>query len=78
MSRVIVTCELKQTEPTPANVKKILADIIHSGRKKGIGFKQVMQAVAEFYDINTQELLNRSRRKDIVRPRQIAMFLMVL
>ncbi|OGI24917.1 MAG: hypothetical protein A3J76_00175 [Candidatus Moranbacteria bacterium RBG_13_45_13] len=76
LSRVIVTCELKQTEPTPANVKKILADIIHSGRKKGIGFKQVMQAVAEFYDINTQELLNRSRRKDIVRPRQIAMFLM--
>jgi len=76
LSRVIVTCELKQAEPNLGNVKKILADIIHSGRKKGIGFKQILQAVADFHDVNLQDLANRSRRKDIVRPRQIAMYLM--
>ncbi len=76
LSRVVVTCELKQADPTLANVKKILADIIHSGRKKGVNFRQIIGAVSEFYDINPQELTNRSRRKDIVRPRQIAMYLM--
>ncbi|MDP1845658.1 MAG: chromosomal replication initiator protein DnaA [Candidatus Moranbacteria bacterium] len=76
LSRVMVSCELKQIEPTLPNVKKILSDIIHSGRKKGVNFKQIIQAVADFYDVNTQDLINRSRRKDIVRPRQIAMFLM--
>ncbi|MDI6778037.1 MAG: chromosomal replication initiator protein DnaA [Patescibacteria group bacterium] len=76
LSRVIVTCELKQAEPNLGNVKKILADIIHSGRKKGIGFKQIIRSVADFYNSSPQDLASRSRRKDIVRPRQIAMYLM--
>lgn len=76
LSRVMVSCELKQIEPNLLNVKKILSDIIHSGRKKGVGFKQIIQAVADFYDVSGQDLLSRSRRKDVVRPRQVAMFLM--
>ncbi len=76
LSRVMVSCELKQIEPNLTNVKKILSDIIHSGRRKGVNAKQIIEAVADFYDINTQELSSRSRRKDIVKPRQIAMFLM--
>lgn len=76
LNRIIVTCELKQVEPTLNNIKKMLSDIIHSGRKKGIGFKQIIQGVADFHDVSFQDLINRSRRKDIVRPRQIAMYLM--
>lgn len=76
LNRVIVSCELKAVEPNLTNVKKILSDIISSGRKKGITFKHILQAVSEFYDINSQDLINRSRRKDIVKPRQIAMYLM--
>jgi len=76
LSRVMVSCELKQIEPNLSNIKKILSDIIHSGRKKGVNFKQVLQAVSDFYDINSQDLINRSRRRDIVKPRQIAMYLL--
>jgi len=76
LGRIIVTCELKGVEPTLSHAKKTLSDIIHSGRKRGISFKQIAEAVADFYDINSQDLANRSRRKDIVKPRQIAMYLM--
>jgi chromosomal replication initiator protein len=38
--------------------------------------QQVVKCVAEFFEINPQELLNKSRRKEVVLPRQIAMFLM--
>jgi chromosomal replication initiator protein len=76
LNRVIASCELNGTEPTLANVKKILGDIIHSGRKKGVNFKQIIDAVAEYYDIATRDLVNRCRRRDIVKPRQIAMYLM--
>ena len=76
LSRIIVTCELKGIKPTLNYVKRILSDIIHSGRKRGINFKQITEVVADFYDINSQDLINRSRRKDIVKPRQIAMYLM--
>ncbi|MCX6762866.1 MAG: chromosomal replication initiator protein DnaA, partial [Candidatus Moranbacteria bacterium] len=73
---VIASCELSQTEPNLTNVKKILGDIIHSGKKRGITFKQIIEGVAEYYDIASQDLVNRCRRRDIVRPRQIAMYLM--
>ena len=76
LSRIAVSCELKQIEPTLNNVKKILGDIINSGKRRGVNFKQVIQAVADFYDINCQDLTNRCRRKDIVKPRQVAMYLM--
>lgn len=76
LNRVIAACELGRSEPNLTNVKKILGDIIHSGKKKGVTFKQILEAVADYYDIATQELVNRSRRRDIVRPRQIAMYLM--
>jgi chromosomal replication initiator protein len=76
LNRVIAACELNQNDPTLHNVKKILGDIIHSGKKRGVNFKQIIEAVAEYYDIAFQELVNRSRRRDIVKPRQIAMYLM--
>ena len=38
--------------------------------------KKIIQAVAEFYDIKQNDLLSRSRRKEIVRPRQIIMYLL--
>lgn len=76
LSRVAVTCELKGIEPTLPNVKKILSDLIHSGKKRGISFKQIIQTVIEYYDIDVNDLINRSRRKDIVKPRQIAMYIM--
>lgn len=38
--------------------------------------KKIIQAVAEFYDIKDKALLAASRKREIVRPRQIAMFLL--
>jgi len=76
LNRVIASCELNQSEPTLTNVKKILGDIIHSGKKRGVNFKQILEAVAEYYDIAARDIVNRCRRRDIVRPRQIAMYLM--
>jgi len=38
--------------------------------------KKIIQVVAEFYDLKEKDLLSSSRKKEIVRPRQIAMFLL--
>ena len=38
--------------------------------------KKIIQAVAEFYDLKESELLTASRKKEIVRPRQIVMYLL--
>jgi len=38
--------------------------------------KKIIEKVSEFYDLKEKELLSTSRKKEIVKPRQIAMYLM--
>lgn len=38
--------------------------------------KKIIQAVAEFYDLKDKNLFTPSRKREIVKPRQIAMFLL--
>ncbi|MDO8574698.1 MAG: chromosomal replication initiator protein DnaA [bacterium] len=56
-------------------VKKALNTIVNTP-KKSTTFKNVIKAVAEFYDVSEKELLERSRKKEIVKPRQIIMYLL--
>jgi len=38
--------------------------------------KKIIKIVAEFYDLKEKDLINSSRKKEIVNPRQIAMYLL--
>jgi len=76
LNRLIAYCELEEIIPNVSNTKRILGDLIKPKRKKGINIKNILQAVAEFYDLDYDSITKRSRRKDIVKPRQIAMYLM--
>lgn len=75
LNRIIASSRSLSVDPDLAAMAKILNDIINSP-KKLTNHKNIIQAVAEFYDINTSELINRSRKKEIVYPRQVAMYLM--
>lgn len=56
-------------------IKRVLSSVINTP-KKSTTFKNIIKAVAEFYDISEKELLERSRKKEIVKPRQIIMYLL--
>ncbi len=74
LNRVIASTHLNNTPIDIGQVEKIISNITFSP-KKIITYKNIIQAVAEFYDINTNDLFNRCRKKEVVHPRQIAMFL---
>src|SRR3989344_637482 len=74
LNRIIAACKITESAPDVDKAKKILSGII-SKPKKLTNFKDIIKAVAEFYDINTNDLINKCRRKEIVRPRQISMYL---
>lgn len=38
--------------------------------------KKIIEAVSEFYDLKEKEIISSSRKKEVVRPRQIAMYLL--
>jgi len=74
LNRIIAANNLSAAPQDINKISKILNDIINSP-KKITTYKNIIQSVAEFYDINTSELINRCRRKEVVYPRQVAMFL---
>ncbi|NCO04652.1 MAG: chromosomal replication initiator protein DnaA, partial [Candidatus Magasanikbacteria bacterium] len=44
--------------------------------QKSISIKDVVTTVANFYNIDEPLLYEKTRRKDIVKPRQIAMYIL--
>ncbi|MEK7160617.1 MAG: chromosomal replication initiator protein DnaA [Patescibacteria group bacterium] len=75
LNRVIAAKNLSTNPNDLSLVIKLLNDVVNPPKKLTY-YKNIIQAVAEFYDINTHDLINRCRKKEIVYPRQIAMYLM--
>jgi chromosomal replication initiator protein len=76
LNRVVAHCQLKRLVPTTDIAKSVLATIIANPQRRGIVPRQIVETVAQFYDVSIEDLVGASRKKEIVRPRQIAMFLM--
>ncbi|OGZ33577.1 MAG: hypothetical protein A2Y98_01425 [Candidatus Portnoybacteria bacterium RBG_19FT_COMBO_36_7] len=74
LNRIVISAKLRNTIPSVPEISKILNNITSPLSKK-ISYKTIVQAVADFYDINTGLLVNRCRKKELVYPRQVAMFL---
>ncbi|TSC69355.1 MAG: chromosomal replication initiator protein DnaA [Parcubacteria group bacterium Gr01-1014_66] len=63
---------------SPLDVETAQKTLLHhfAAPKKFISAKKIMKAVADFYEIEEKDLLKHSRKRDVVRPRQIAMYIM--
>ena len=55
--------------------KSLLKNLLLSPNKI-VNPKKIIQIVSEFYDLKEKEILSSSRKREIVKPRQIAMFLL--
>ena len=75
LNRLILTSRVSNTPLDVEAAKKILTNQA-AFPKKFITAKKIIKAVSDFYEIEERDFINRSRKKDIVKPRQIAMYLM--
>lgn len=75
LNRVVVTSKVVGFAPTLDKVKSILATTTSANNTKTT-YKAIIKAVSDFYDIKEEELINQSRKREIVLPRQICMYLM--
>lgn len=76
LNRVIAFHQLNNTLPTLESTKHLLSSVARSPKRGGVTPRQIIQIVAEFYDLKVPDLLGASRKKELVVPRQIAMYLM--
>ena len=75
LKKILFVQEQKQTELTKAAVE----DIIEKSTKnlsKRVSDAQILKAVAEFFGVSIEDIISHNRRKEVVEPRQIAMYLL--
>lgn len=75
LNQLVMASKLSSAPITVETAKKVIASYA-AAPKKFLSPKKIIRAVSEFYDITEKELMHHSRKKDVVRPRQIAMYLM--
>lgn len=73
LNQVAVYQKVNNCDVDVEKIKVLLKNVISSPYKK-ITSKKIIKCVADFYDLKESEVLQFSRKKEIVRPRQIAMF----
>ncbi len=75
LNRLIVYQKINNRAPDLDIAKSLLRKITSSARNQTT-LNKVLQAVAEFYDLKEKDLITSSRKKEIVKPRQVAMYLL--
>ncbi len=74
--RIMAHAELTGTPPTKQLAEQVLGSVLAARHQRHLTSTQVIDAVAKFYDIPVEAIKGQSRQREVVKPRQMAMFLL--
>ncbi len=74
LNQLLAFCEMRGLEPNLAIVSGLLG--ANKTRPKHISAKQIIERTARHFQISVDEILSAKRDKDIVMPRQVAMYIL--
>lgn len=75
LNRLAAYQRLQNQTPDLEIAKSLLKNFIAQPRK-AVNTKKIIQTVAEFYDLKERDIILTTRKKEIVKPRQVAMYLL--
>lgn len=72
----VIACQtqLRNRELTINEIKNILKN--SAKPKKTVSIKEIVKVVSDFYNIDEESIFNKTRRKEVVRPRQVLMYIL--
>jgi chromosomal replication initiator protein len=74
LNRLAVFCQFNNASPTVSTAESVLKDMISSTNKK-VDTADIITAVCRHFSITKEEILSGKRKKELVEPRQIAIYL---
>ena len=74
-NKIIAFSRLNNVAVTEEITKEALKDVIYPDQSRIITIQTVMDAVCEHYNLRKTDILSKKRNAEIVRPRQIVMYL---
>ncbi len=75
LNTLLINFEVKKINPSIDLSKKLLEDFIKKP-KKTINPQDVLKVISNFYDISIEKIKGDSRRKDLVKARQVCMYIL--
>lgn len=75
LNKVIVFHQFRGIKPDLKSVKEVLSDYISNIQVKSLTPKDIIEATAKFYNLVPKDLTGQSRKKELVKPRQISIYL---
>lgn len=76
LNKIIAVHQFRAMEPTKETVKSILSSYESENVKKTVSARQILSVVSEYFDLQPEDILGKSREKRLAFPRQIMMYLM--
>ncbi len=77
LNRIIAYHQLNNQTPTLSLVEDLMANLRSNNKYGGnLTSKKIIASVAQYFDITINDLVGSSRKKNLVVPRQIAMYLL--
>jgi chromosomal replication initiator protein len=74
LNQLLAFCEMRGLEPTLSIASSLLS--VSKGRPKHLSAKQIIERTARHFQIPMEDMLGPKRDKDIVVPRQVAMYML--
>ena len=74
LNKILFYREAKKVELSVKEVEEIIKKSVTDFSQR-VSEDQILKAVADFYNVAPEELVGRVRKKEVVEPRQVAMFL---
>ncbi len=76
LTRLIAHCELNHVEPTEEVIRVALEQFMTSLPQRAVSPSKILKTTCGYYNITFDELIGIKRTKELVHPRQMAMYLM--
>jgi chromosomal replication initiator protein len=75
LNRVIAYSEFQKIPANLENTKRILDQLLESNKKQ-VSVEDVFSHICEYFQITKEDLIKKGRKKEVVYPRQIMMYLL--
>ena len=74
LNTIICHSRIKEKEPTISEIKNLIKNNIRS--KRIVPIKDIVKIITDFYNIDEAAIYEKTRKKDVVKPRQIIMYIL--
>ncbi|HRH26368.1 MAG TPA: chromosomal replication initiator protein DnaA [Candidatus Paceibacterota bacterium] len=76
LNSIMMHTQLKGIQVAPHEIKNIIKTASKPAVQKNVSIKDVIRIVSQFYDVEEKDIFDKSRKKEVVKPRQMIMYIL--